>query len=94
MKRYQVTWELVRKWIKEQGNQLREHDQDRLSKFTQAIRELDHFLARTPLSFGEPLFNYKHLGLTKCIAFRGPLVVHYGVNRKSHTVFVSGLGWR
>ena len=94
MKRYQVSWDMVRRWIKEQGNQLRPYHRDRLSEFTTAILEIDHYLAYTPLSFGEPHFNYKHLGLTICIAFRGPLVVHYGVNKKSKTVYVSGLDWR
>ena len=73
---------------------LRCKSQKQLKEFSQAILELDRLLATIPLSFGEPHFDYKHIGLTVCIGFHGPLIVHYGVDRKNRTVFVSGLGWR
>lgn len=94
MRKYLVSWDMVRSWVKSEGTKLRRSHKHRLHEFTQAIRDIDENLQLHPLSFGEPHYDYKHLGLTVCIAFSGPLVVHYGVNKRTRTAFVSQLGWR
>lgn len=94
MRNYQVSWDMVVPWIKSEGLVLRKVDIEQFREFTSAIAELDYDLGDSPLSIGEAKFKYKQLEMIRCIAFRGPLTIHYGVNPKKKIVIVSGMMWR
>jgi hypothetical protein len=56
--------------------------------FRRALTTIVDGLQTDPLNFGDPLFNYQHMGAVLCHAMRWPLRVHYAVDETHRTVFV------
>jgi hypothetical protein len=49
-------------------------------RLREALRVVNEQLATSPLTWGEPAYNLKYLGLIKCNAFHAMLSVEYCVD--------------
>lgn len=63
--------------------------QGRFAEVAQAVRDIDTRLQWIPLDFGEPLREFRQLGIQVRIGTIGPLVVKYGVDEERHIVYVT-----
>jgi hypothetical protein len=61
----------------------------RFAEVAQAVRSIDRRLQWIPLDFGEPLKDFKRLGIKAYIGVVAPLVIHYGVDEARRIVYVS-----
>jgi len=68
---------------------LRAGAKGRFAEVAQALRDINRRLEWIPLDFGEPLQDFRHLGLKEHIGVFGPLVVKYAVDEARSIVYVS-----
>ena len=53
-----------------------------------ALTTLLNGLQIEPLTLGDPLFTYRHMGLLLCHSMRWPLRVHYAIDEQRRIVYV------
>jgi hypothetical protein len=56
--------------------------------FTAALRMIDGKMAQEPLTWGDPLYNHRRLGLVMYRAQSPPFQVHYAVDEANRIVYV------
>jgi hypothetical protein len=65
------------------------HGHERKGEIAQAVRDVHIRLQWIPLDFGEPLREFKQLGIQVGIGAIAPLVVKFGVDAARRVVYVS-----
>jgi hypothetical protein len=59
-----------------------------VAAYAESLERLTRQLRRSPLDWGDPLFNYASLNLRLYRVICGPVIVHYAVNEERRVVYI------